>query len=698
LCKGSDNAAYICSASTCGAVFCNQCVEAKLSADSDMLKQVREDKANFICFICKSQCSCKDCAKGQATTSKPNIITLPSSLIKNENNMVKIDDFLIYENENDDEESEDEVPEVSNNPTTHINKKIDQQKINNIVTNVEQFSYKTNFNKNLLRQCCCCTKEDLMVTELLRFKTIEEFLVYFKFIFLSRENTYKTNEMIFESNRESLNKIGRNLQRFLKQNLKTVKYLCKNCLFSKLNEEGGINKLCNNFDFGSIMSQQQVENKPPLFSANKTNLNQQQDNIATLISGLQQNPKKEEIVNQLNNEEKENMDHISNIENTINMLLHNNNNNNPAMLQKLIDGLNTSIPGNMNSLNNLSSNFGKLAETMTNFNMRTANQNNQVVNSVGNLLGLLNNPPVGENKENDTYKDMTSDKKDGENKDGKLIVNYLDMMNVTNIIMNFDQNKNPIISYVVNVLEDLKKQIVSIQYYSVLQKLFISHIFKNLENFNEQVNVNSNVVGNDKQEQNRKLEGDLKQIEMLKNMGKQNLGVATQNMLSQNPINVPTGNQNKPQQQTVNPSNSNPLGMNPLLQGMAGNNQMLDQMLKMKMNPNMMMNNQGNGGSSQLGGMNPLLMGMSNPLSQLMGGNMANFNPSQVMQSLGSMQSGMNPLQNPLINPQLLQLLSQNGINSQMLQGGENRMGGGNPLSSLLQGRDPSSLLNMMNK
>ncbi len=60
-------------------------------------------------------------------------------------------------------------------------------------------------------------------------------------------------------------------------------------------------------------------------------------------------------------------------------------------------------------------------------------------------------------------------------------------MNVTNIIMNFDQNKNPIISYVVNVLEDLKKQIVSIQYYSLLQKLFISYIFKNLESFSDQV-------------------------------------------------------------------------------------------------------------------------------------------------------------------------------------------------------------------
>jgi len=38
-----------------------------------------------------------------------------------------------------------------------------------------------------------------------------------------------------------------------------------------------------------------------------------------------------------------------------------------------------------------------------------------------------------------------------------------------------------------NVLDDLKKQIASIQYYSQMQKLFIAYIFKNLEIFTEQV-------------------------------------------------------------------------------------------------------------------------------------------------------------------------------------------------------------------
>jgi hypothetical protein len=60
----------------------------------------------------------------------------------------------------------------------------------------------------------------------------------------------------------------------------------------------------------------------------------------------------------------------------------------------------------------------------------------------------------------------------------------LDNMNITNIIMNFEQNKNLNMH---SMMEELKKQFFSIQYYSLLQKLFISYVFKNLEIFLDQI-------------------------------------------------------------------------------------------------------------------------------------------------------------------------------------------------------------------
>jgi hypothetical protein len=266
----------------------------------------------------------------------------------------------------------------------------------------------------------------------------------------------------------------------------------------------------------------------------------------------------------------------------------------------------------------------------------------------------------------------------------------LDMMNVTNIIMNFEQNKNPVISYVVNVLEDLKKQIVSIQYYSLLQKLFISYIFKNLESFSEQVN-NNPMSEPSKQDPNKKVMLDeLNKFEMLKQLKP----------------NMPTNMGGNPLQNSGGKQQGGPtVGPNMMagLSGMGGN-PLIDQMLKGRMNPSMM--GMPNPQQPGMGGLNPLLMGMNpllgNPLSMMAaaGGN-GGFNPLQVMQSLG--QQNMNPLQNPLINPQLLQLLAQNGINPQMMQQqGENKMMNQNPsLLSMLQGsggRDPNQMMNMMQK
>ena len=59
-------------------------------------------------------------------------------------------------------------------------------------------------------------------------------------------------------------------------------------------------------------------------------------------------------------------------------------------------------------------------------------------------------------------------------------------------MLSYDQNKSPVINYMMKVVDELKTQMQNIQYYSLLQKLFISYIFKHLEGQIDSVNKNSN--------------------------------------------------------------------------------------------------------------------------------------------------------------------------------------------------------------
>ena len=56
--------------------------------------------------------------------------------------------------------------------------------------------------------------------------------------------------------------------------------------------------------------------------------------------------------------------------------------------------------------------------------------------------------------------------------------------------MNVDQNKQNNNQYISTLIDDLKKQIFSIQFYSLIQRNFISYIFKNLEIFIDQITNN----------------------------------------------------------------------------------------------------------------------------------------------------------------------------------------------------------------
>jgi len=70
------------------------------------------------------------------------------------------------------------------------------------------------------------------------------------------------------------------------------------------------------------------------------------------------------------------------------------------------------------------------------------------------------------------------------------------MCNYFLLVQNYDSSRNPVINYMSKVVDELKSQMQNIQYYSLLQKLFISYIFKHLENQIDSVNKNPQMNNN----------------------------------------------------------------------------------------------------------------------------------------------------------------------------------------------------------
>ena len=181
------------------------------------------------------------------------------------------------------------------------------------------------------------------------------------------------------------------------------------------------------------------------------------------------------------------------------------------------------------NLNFISCNIGKLVEIISQYNQKHLTQNASMLSNINNLVNTISNMSQDGIKASDSNKNITtknnskieiapldsikessSEKNEikGEISGEKLNNNNLlhlysndDNKELTSILNNFDKTKNNLTTYMFNVLDELKKQIYSIQYYSLVQKLFISYIFKNLDIFIEHVtnnqalnSINSNTI------------------------------------------------------------------------------------------------------------------------------------------------------------------------------------------------------------
>lgn len=297
----------------------------------------------------------------------------------------------------------------------------------------------------------------------------------------------------------------------------------------------------NNFPSNNQPNLNNNNTNPLLKLLNIMNPNAQNSNPSNNNNLIMNNP----LINQLNNAQSSlpampscPMNNNNNVSSLVNILQNlnsnpqlqpNNSNSNNVLFPQMnavnnnAANLNNLNPPNLNcnqqsqNLNHITNNIGKLVEIISQYNQKHLNQNASMLSNINSLVNTMSNIAPLESKTTNTQskieaapqesiKDNTGEKKDNrqENYENNINNEHNHLTNeekkdISGLLLNFDASKNNLSSYMFNVLDELKKQIYSIQYYSLVQKLFISYIFKNLDIFIEQLannqalnNLNSN--------------------------------------------------------------------------------------------------------------------------------------------------------------------------------------------------------------
>ena len=208
-----------------------------------------------------------------------------------------------------------------------------------------------------------------------------------------------------------------------------------------------------------------INSKPISFPQNENNIN----NVNNINSNNQNSNNINNNINNINeNTTPKDFQQVFTEENQKNFIPGINNN-----LENQIPPFYMNIPRNstMNNNNNntkeLTATFAKIAESLQNFNVHNLQNNLNVLSNINQLTGIISAMLNDSNKKGEEKKDDNSN------------------------------SSNSMISYMMTIIEDLKKQINVIQYYTQLQKYFIGYIMKYLELFMEQIS-NQNFLNEQK--------------------------------------------------------------------------------------------------------------------------------------------------------------------------------------------------------
>ena len=184
---------------------------------------------------------------------------------------------------------------------------------------------------------------------------------------------------------------------------------------------------------------------------------------------FQNNPNSNIINNNINENSNKDLQQVFNEENQKNFIpgLNNNIDNQIPFFMNFPRNSNLNNNTNNNNTKELTSTFAKIAESLQNFNSHNLQNNLNVLSNINQLTGIISSMLNDSNKKGEEKKDENSN------------------------------SSNSMISYMMTIIEDLKKQINVIQYYTQLQKYFINYIMKYLELFMEQIS-NQNYLNEQK--------------------------------------------------------------------------------------------------------------------------------------------------------------------------------------------------------
>jgi hypothetical protein len=470
-------------------------------------------------------------------------------------NIVKFDDFILYEqicSESEDDldksrpDQDEEEPifkhklfstekdDSLKEDQSIFNSKIEgqpQDYYSSLVNYVENFYYRKNKINNVHKKCVLCKFSNFKPKRLLRFKSPNDLVDYYKLCLLTRDNLC-TNKDNFENNKNEVLSYDANRDidylglpsmtsdlnpSSSKKYFQKSKNICRNCFRSLLNNCSGLILIKR-----IIKNQDASLNKKLIFESDRDH------GMDSLVEPIAESKQVKEIkflhTNSNNQSQNKNIDNFNE-----NSLLHN---------SKFINDDNNTISTNLNLQHlNSSSTLNTLPSTeklLNNLNLNSGFNTNPVVNNLVNLSSLNNlNNLTGliQNNINNFSNNIFTNNNNSNN------LNLLSLINGYGGA-NLNLNSNPI-----NPINNLNSIYSNLTLRMVAQNLMIKNQILGLLNNNQQVqNIQQNFQ-NVPQAQNSQQSQPIQQIQPTQ------INQSTININNVNNINVPE------EKESIDPSN-----------------------------------------------------------------------------------------------------------------------------------------------
>jgi hypothetical protein len=479
-----------CENKNCGNFYCNRC-----------MKKYEEGRKGIQfgnCFSCRKQCKCINC-KSLKNLPNKNIVSIDLENLDQKKNLVQIDDYLIVENEAPDDEAElyskieeiseieeekfeasYESPQIKNNDippkieSPHSEFEREEEENTNIIINSVE-----NLKNNKLLPCIVCSQicQDIN-SKTLTFKSLKMFVSYLQHFFNQNPpDIYPEYQKVYTEFNEYYQNY---FLRYYKSDyvFKSVKNICRSCFESQLKEERGFDNLFNYLHISNNVLNAGKKEKKEKFK--------------------QVLPDKKFSI--VENSKTDNNMMNSNMSNNLNMSNNNNSNNNNSASKNLPNTPNLSKLLEFLKNSNLGKNNEKSNNNLLNL-LSQVNSNNSINNNSQNTQN--NNFPSGNHSEvKSEILPQEEESVHTNNIPGNIQTTFHQQTINQPINQSFNLNINNsenesrqtnLNNYMNNVLEELRKQFFCIQYYSLIQKFFISYIFRHLDTFIEQITRNQSL-------------------------------------------------------------------------------------------------------------------------------------------------------------------------------------------------------------